>query len=206
MKIHKLVLGMLATNCYIIANEDSGNALIIDAPDEAEKIISFINDHNYHVKGIVLTHCHFDHILALEKLKYLTGAPTYAHENSKRFLHDGIDNLCHYCGIEWTPVDADVYLTEGSKISLDNTSFEVIYTPGHTSDCICLYGGGVLISGATLFAGSIGRTDHPTGSMEQEISSIKNKLLPLPDDTPVYPGHGPETTIGNERRGNPYLQ
>ena len=197
---------MLATNCYIIANEDTGNAIIIDAPDEAEKIISFINEHSYHVKGIVLTHCHFDHILALEKLKYLTGTPTYAHENSKRFLHDGIDNLCHYCGIEWTPVDADVYLTEGSKISLDNTSFEVIYTPGHTSDCICLYGGGILISGDTLFAGSIGRTDHPTGSMEQEISSIKNKLLPLSDDTPVYPGHGPETTIGNERRGNPYLQ
>lgn len=206
MNIHRLVLGALGTNCYVLSDEETKNAIIIDAPDEAEKIISYINESRLSVKAIVLTHGHFDHILALREIKFLTNAPIYAHVNSKRFLHDGTDNLCHYVGIEWTPIDIDITLNDGDSVAVGEISLNVLHTPGHTSDCISLYGNDVLFSGDTLFAGSIGRTDHPTGSMEQEINSIKQKLLCLPDSTPVYPGHGQSTTIGKERSENPYLR
>lgn len=206
MKLHTLVLGGLGTNCYILADQTNHNAIVVDAPDNADAILSFLKEQDYHLTGIVLTHAHFDHILALADLKTATGAPVMAHQNGPDFLNDGIKNLCHYAGIDWTPVVPDRLLSDGDTVTLGDTAFTVLHTPGHTSDCICLYGGGVLISGDTLFQGSVGRTDHPTGSLPQEIASIQEKLMVLPDETPVYPGHGPKTTIGAERRGNPYLQ
>ena len=205
MKVHTLVLGALQTNCYILADEETKDAIVIDAPDSAEEIINFLNSNNYNLKEIVLTHGHFDHILALEKLKSLTNAPVSIHQNGGVFLKDVIYNLCHYVGIDWSPVSPDRLLNEGDKVVVGNTELAVIHTPGHTSDCICLYGGGVLISGDTLFMQSVGRVDHPTGSLEEEVNSIKTKLMMLPDETPVYPGHGPATTIGKERKENPYI-
>ncbi len=205
MKLHTLVLGALGTNCYILADETTKDAIVIDAPDSPEKILCCINENGYHLTGILLTHGHYDHILALRTLKEVTRAPILVHRNGKPFLMDGISNLCHYVGIDWTPVEPDVLLDEGDTITVGTLSFRVLHTPGHTSDCICLTGEGIVISGDTLFLGSIGRVDHPTGSMVQEISSIKEKLMPLPDETVVYPGHGPSTTIGRERRENPYL-
>lgn len=206
MKLHTLVLGALGTNCYILADETTGDAIVIDAPDDAAAILSFLKEQAYHLTGIVLTHAHFDHILALHDLKAATDVPVMAHQNAMVFLQDGINNLCHYVGIDWTPITPDRMLTDGDTVTLGDTTLTVLHTPGHTSDCICLYGGGVLISGDTLFQRSVGRTDHPTGSLPQEIASIQEKLMVLPDETPVYPGHGPKTTIGEERRGNPYLQ
>jgi len=206
MKLHTLSLGALSTNCYILADEASGKAVVIDAPDNADKILAFLNQEGYTLTEIILTHGHFDHILALEALKKATGAPVSIHQNGAVSLNDGINNLCHYVGMDWTPVQPDRLLHEGDTITVGNLSFQVLHTPGHTSDCICLYGEGIAICGDTLFQGSIGRVDHPTGNMQQEIDSIQQKLMPLPDETVVYPGHGPSTTIGRERRENPYLQ
>lgn len=206
MRLHKLTLGALGTNCYILADEETGKALVIDAPDDAETILAFLRENKYTVQEIVLTHGHFDHILALEELKTALNVPAAIHENGQTFLRDGIQNLCHYVGIAWTPVTADRLLRDGDVISLGRESLQVFHTPGHTADCICLYGGGILISGDTLFQQSVGRVDHPTGDLKQEIDSIREKLLVLPDETKVYPGHGPATTIGEERKENPYLR
>ncbi len=206
MKLHVLPLGHLSTNCYILADETTGDAVVVDAPANPEVIINFLTEHNYYLNEIILTHGHYDHILALKQLKEATSAPLAVHENGKAFLNDGINNLCHYVGIEWTPIEADRYLKDGDTVMVGSTQMQVLHTPGHTSDCICLYGGDILISGDTLFQMSVGRCDHPTGSLPQEIQSIKSKLMVLPDSTMVYPGHGPKTTIGDERKGNPYLQ
>lgn len=205
MIFHNLVLGALGTNCYILADENTKKAIIIDAPDRADIILDFINEKNYIVDKLVLTHGHYDHIMALKELKEKTKVPLCVHENGKEFLMDGIKNLSHYGGYEWTPVEPDILLKEGDTVDFGEISLKVLHTPGHTSDCICLYGEGILISGDTLFCRSIGRCDHPTGDMRQEIESIKQKLMILPDDVKVYPGHGPYTTIGEERKENPYL-
>ncbi len=205
MEFHKLSLGYLGTNCYILAENTTKQAAVIDAPDQADAILGFLEEKGYTLTNIVLTHGHYDHILALGELKEKTGATLSVHENGVAFLQDGIHNLCHYVGIDWTPVKPDKLLKEGDVLTLGGQEFRVLHTPGHTSDCICLYGGGILISGDTLFQRSIGRADHPTGDYHQEIASIQEKLMPLPDETIVYPGHGPSTTIGEERRGNPYL-
>ena len=205
MQLYTLTLGQLGTNCYIAASS-SGNCLVIDAPDDADAILEFIREKNLTVSQIVLTHGHFDHILALTALHDATGAPIAIHENGAAFLKDGINNLCHYAGIPWRPVRPQRLLHDGDAVILDDLSFRVLYTPGHTADCICLYTDSILFSGDTLFCRSIGRTDHPTGDMQQEIASVLQKLMPLPDETKVYPGHGPSTTIGEERRENPYLQ
>ena len=114
-------------------------------------------------------------------------------------------NLMHYAGGAWNKVEADRYLEDGDILRLGDQNIQVLHTPGHTSDCICLLAGELLLSGDTLFYRSVGRIDHPTGNLRQEIESIKEKLMPLPDTVKVYPGHGPATTIGAERRENPYL-
>ncbi len=206
MEFHTLPLGHLDTNCYILADEITKKAVVIDAPDEAGTILKTITENGYTVSEIVLTHGHYDHILALAELQAATGAPVSIHENGKQFLQDGIYNLCHYVGLNWTPVAPQRLLKEEDTVSVGSQTFSVLHTPGHTSDCICLYGAGILISGDTLFRRSVGRVDHPTGNLQQEIDSILEKLMPLPEETKVYPGHGPATTIGEERRENPYLQ
>ncbi|MEG1441416.1 MAG: MBL fold metallo-hydrolase, partial [Oscillospiraceae bacterium] len=155
---------------------------------------------------IVLTHGHFDHILALPVLLKTTKAPLYIHENGKIFLEESEYNLAFHLDVDWKPITADHYLKDGDVISLGDKSIKVIHTPGHTSDCICLLVDDILISGDTLFQGSVGRIDHPTGDLSMEVNSIKQKLMPLSDDIKVYPGHGNDTTIGSERRENPYLR
>lgn len=206
MLLHKLVLGQLQTNCYILADEETKEAVVIDVPDQADVILDFLKEKAYIVRYIILTHGHFDHMLALKEVREATGAPLLVHENCADFLKDTIKNLCHYTGVLWEATEADRYLKEGDIVAFGSQTLHVLHTPGHTADCICLLAGDILISGDTLFWRSVGRTDHPTGSLEEEINSIKEKLLPLPADTKVYPGHGPMTTIGDERKENPYLQ
>lgn len=205
MKIYTLVLGELQTNCYIWADEATGNAIVIDAPDSADKIIEFADNNGLKITDIILTHGHFDHILALSELKEKTGARLSVFEKTVPFLCDSSLNLAYHMGIECECAEAEAFLCDGDEIDFYGNKIKVLNTPGHTSDSICLYAGDTLISGDTLFCRSVGRWDFPTGNMQEEIRSIKEILLSLPDDTKVFPGHGAATTIGEERRGNPYL-
>ncbi|MBE5040020.1 MBL fold metallo-hydrolase [Ructibacterium gallinarum] len=206
MNFHKLTLGELGTNCYILADEKTGKAVLIDAPDETETILGLLAEHEYTLDRIILTHGHFDHILALPELKEALSVPVWIHENGQQFLNDGIYNLCHYVGREWSPISADGYLKDGDQITVGEIRLKILHTPGHTSDCICLLGDDFLLSGDTLFWRSVGRVDHPTGDLKQEIDSIQQKIMPLSDEIRVYPGHGPATVIGDERKENPYLR
>ena len=197
MLFHRFSLGLLGTNCYLLADENKKTAAILDAPADADTILAFLKEHDYTLSDIVLTHGHFDHILALRELKDATGATVSIHENGVPFLADETYNLCGYVGKSWTPFTPDKLFKDGDILTLGGEKFQVLHTPGHTSDSVCFYDGDNLLSGDTLFLGSIGRTDHPTGDTEQEINSILEKLMPLPDETPVYPGHGPASTVGS---------
>ncbi len=205
MKIHRLVFGELQTNCYLWADEASSNTIVVDAPDCADKIIEAAEKLNLKITDIILTHGHFDHTLALFELKEKTGAKLSVFEKTTEFIKDRVLNLCHYVDADYTPARPDAILKDGDVIDFYGNKISVIHTPGHTADSICLLCDDTLISGDTLFRLSVGRWDHPTGNMNDEISSITEKLMVLPDDVKVYPGHGFSTTIGKEREGNPYL-
>ena len=205
MIIKTIPLGMLGTNSYLLIDEPSKEAVIIDLGGDYTGIFEEIKRYNANLKYILNTHGHFDHMLALAELKAATGARLSIFEKTERFLEDRVLNLCHYMGIELSPTKADNILYDGDIINFGENRIMVIATPGHTEDCICLLCGKTLISGDTLFRLSVGRWDHPTGNMKEEIESIQNRLMTLDDDVSVYPGHGEPTTIGDERRGNPYI-
>lgn len=205
MILNTLTLGAMDTNCYLISDEATGNTMVVDVPDNADKIIEFAKDNNLIITHIALTHGHFDHILALSELKSKTGAALSIFEGTDDFIHKSHLNLGEHMGIKCEVAEADKILCDGDTIDFFGNEIKVIHTPGHTADSICLYFDNILISGDTLFRRSVGRWDFPTGDMNKEINSIKEKLMCLPDDTEVYPGHGPMTTIGEERRGNPYI-
>lgn len=206
MTLYTLVLGQLSNNCYIWADEKTKDAMVVDAPDKADEIIAFARDKGLKITDIVLTHGHFDHILALKELKEKTGATLSVFEKTADFMRDPVRNLAQYMNIEIPPTKPDKLLKDGDEIDFRGNKIKVLHTPGHTEDSICLLSGKTLLSGDTLFRLSVGRWDHPTGNMIEEINSINDKLMPLPDDTEVYPGHGPSTTIGEERKGNPYIK
>ena len=206
MTLYTLVLGQLSNNCYIWADEKTKDAMVVDAPDKADEIIAFAGDKGLKITDIVLTHGHFDHILALKELKEKTGATLSVFEKTADFMRDPVRNLAQYMNIEIPPTKPDKLLKDGDEIDFRGNKIKVLHTPGHTEDSICLLSGKTLLSGDTLFRLSVGRWDHPTGNMIEEINSINDKLMPLPDDTEVYPGHGPSTTIGEERKGNPYIK
>lgn len=206
MTLYMIVLGQLSNNCYIWADEKTKDAMVVDAPDKADEIIAFAGDKGLKITDIVLTHGHFDHILALKELKEKTGATLSVFEKTADFMRDPVRNLAQYMNIEIPPTKPDKLLKDGDEIDFRGNKIKVLHTPGHTEDSICLLSGKTLLSGDTLFRLSVGRWDHPTGNMMEEINSINDKLMPLPDDTEVYPGHGPSTTIGEERKGNPYIK
>lgn len=208
MNFHRLILGSMGNNCYIAADEDTKNAVMFDAPDNSDIIISFLEENGYNLKKILLTHGHYDHILALSDLKRATKAEICIHEMDKEFLEDCNLNLANQMFAVYKKATADTILKDGDIIKCDSMEIKVIHTPGHTEGCVCYYmeNEGILISGDTLFYHSIGRTDMIKGDYDSEINSIINKLMPLDDDIKVYPGHGMETTIGNERKENPYLR
>lgn len=205
MLFHRFILGDLVTNCYIIADEKTKNAILFDAPDEASKILEYVNKNGLSIKKICLTHAHFDHILALEELKSVTGAELLLHTEEEKYLKDPSLNLSGSYNLDLNLPKADRLLTDGDTIDMDNITIKVIHTPGHTVGSVCYLIDDVLISGDTLFSGSIGRFDFPLGSYDDEICSIKEKLMPLDDLVNVYPGHGFSTTIGKQRKENPYL-
>ena len=207
--IHEILpVGPLQCNCSIIGDESSREAMVIDPGDDIADVLGLIQKHNLQVKQIVITHAHIDHVGGAMKLRAATGAPILLNQNDYALLKM-LDIQAAWIGMH-SPgnVEVDRNIGELDKVQAGPLVANVMHTPGHTEGSICLYfpAEQKLIAGDTLFAGSIGRTDLPGGSFEKIISSLHEKLLALPDETVVVPGHGPLTTIGEERESNPFLQ
>jgi hydroxyacylglutathione hydrolase len=201
--LKKLVVGRAACNCYIVGSESNKQGIIIDPGANADEILSSISRLGLDIKLIVITHGHPDHIGAVKEVKEATGAEVAIHADDTRFLR--WLSLRRIVGIS-SPSPPDRLLKDGDSIDVGDLHFLVLHTPGHSPGGICLLGHGVVFSGDTLFNHTIGRTGSPASNRSQLMNSIYTKLMVLPDDTIVYPGHGSDTTIGNERRGNPFLR
>ena len=205
MNIEKLELGPFASNCYIVGAESNKQGIIIDPGAEADKILETVEGLGLEVKLIVLTHAHIDHIGALKEVKEATGAEVAIHADDVESLQRRPSRAMF--GFSYPPPPPpDRLLKGGDSIDIGGLHFLVLHTPGHSPGGICLLGEGVVFSGDTLFNFGIGRFDMHGGSGSQLMNSIHTKLMVLPDNTIVYPGHGPKTTIGTERQGNPFLR
>ncbi len=212
LKIGKIVLGGFQTNCYFIYKENTQKengltpVLVVDPAERGAYLFEALQRKGFYVCAILLTHGHVDHILGAKELQEVSGAKIYASEKEKDVLQNMQLNLSQRFG---TPciVCADVWLKDGEECTIENMHMKVISTPGHTEGGCAYYfeEGNFLISGDTLFEGSVGRTDFPTGSMGILVRSIKEKLFLLPEKTIVYPGHGGSTTIGWEKENNPFV-
>lgn len=204
MKVIQMELGNFATNTYIIYDENL-DAVIIDPAAEAKKIISTIEKNNLKPKFVLLTHGHPDHVGALYELKEKYNLKVYINEKDQEMLETNSTYFGPMLGLDIKDVKGDFYLKDGQELSLGNLKFKIIETPGHTKGGVCILIENILFSGDTLFLGSMGRTDFPGGNEEEIFSSLK-KLMELPDEIVVLPGHGPKTTIGYERKYNPYVR
>lgn len=206
MTVKRLVVGALGTNCYIVGSEETSDGMIIDPGDEADRILGVIETEKLSVKLIVITHGHIDHIGALKDVKEGTGAEIAINPHDMQLLNARMTQLMSIVPAGGSFPEPDRMLNDGDVITVGDLTFTVIHTPGHSPGGICLYSDGVLFSGDTLFQQGIGRADFPGSSYPQLLNSIRSKLLVLPDDTLVLPGHGPETTIGEEKQWNPFLR
>ncbi len=192
-------------NCYVVS-DDTGEGVVIDPGGMAKEILAYIREKKLSIQAVLDTHGHCDHIGANDAVRDETGAPLYIHKADAPMLSDMRLNLSAFMGFKALSRPAEHLLSEGDKISFGQSELEVIHTPGHTVGGVCFVGDGVVFTGDTLFAGSIGRSDFPGGSEVELIGNIKKKLLALPDEMKVYSGHGPSSEIGWERQCNPYLQ
>lgn len=205
VKIGKIVAGSLQTNCYFIYQENEKKILVIDPPDRGEHLYNVFTENGYEISAILLTHAHFDHIWGCNKLRELSGVKVYALEEEKEVCESAFLNVSEDFGRPCTVI-VDEFFKDGEKKTIEGMNFTVIGTPGHTKGSCCFYfeEDKILVSGDTLFEGSAGRTDFPTGNSSQLLASLKNKLMCLPDEVRVFPGHGGSTTIGDEKRYNPF--
>ncbi len=206
--IHEIIaVGPLQCNCSVIGDEGTREAMVIDPGADINDVLALVSKHGLSVKQIVITHAHIDHVGGAMKLRQITGAPILLNQNDYALLKM-LDVQAAWVGMA-SPgkVEIDQELGEGEKLRAGSLEANVLHTPGHTEGSVCLYfpAQQKLIAGDTLFAGSIGRTDLPGGSLEKIMSSLHQRVLALPDETIVVPGHGPLTTIGEERESNPFL-
>jgi glyoxylase-like metal-dependent hydrolase (beta-lactamase superfamily II) len=207
--IHEILpVGVLQCNCSILGDESSREAIVIDPGADIQRIQAVLQQHNLTVKQILITHAHIDHIAGAAKLKGLTGAPVLYNPKDLPLI-EMMDAQAAWLGMATPEVHPpDDTLEDGQIIAITGLSGQILHTPGHTQGSVCLHipGENLLIAGDTLFAGSVGRTDLPGGHGPTLIRSIHDRLIPLPEDTTVVPGHGPNTTIGHEKETNPFLQ
>ena len=201
-----MTMGVCATNCYYVYRDGSTEVMVFDPADRGGDIYRAITEKGFHICAILLTYGHFDHIWGAEELREKSGAKIYAYEKEQPLCESSDLNLSAQMGRGCT-IKPDYYLKDGEKVQVGDLTCKLLATPGHTAGSCCYYfeSDGIVMSGDTLFCQSVGRTDFPTGSMSDIVRSVKEKLLALPDEVKVYPGHGEITTIGFERENNPFL-
>lgn len=207
LKIGKIVMGSVQTNCYFLYQENEKKILVVDPADRGEYLYDAFKEKGFEIAAILLTHGHFDHIWGCNKLRELSGAKVYAWEKEKEVCESAALNVSDEAGRPYTVI-VDEYRKDGEMLNLAGMQCKVLGTPGHTKGSCCYYfeEDGILISGDTLFEGSVGRTDLPTGSGEDQRTSLKEVLMKLPENVMVFPGHGGSTTIGEEKHYNPYCR
>lgn len=205
MTLMRLVVGPLQVNCYIVYDEKTNEAIVIDPGDDGQDILHLVNNKGLKVKYVINTHAHFDHVGANQVLKEATGAELLVHEGDSKLLGATASQARMFGMTAPSSPKADRFVKHGDVIQAGAVSLKVLHTPGHSAGGISLAGEGVVFTGDALFAGSIGRTDLMGGDLTTLITAIKEHLMTLPDDTVVLSGHGPQSTIGEERRDNPYL-
>jgi hydroxyacylglutathione hydrolase len=208
--IHEILpVGMLACNCSVLGDESTGEAVVIDPGDDIEEVQQILAKHRLRVKYIVATHAHIDHVGGIEKLKQASGAAVLMHQCDLPLYHN-LAMQAKWLGVSAPGVtEVDQFLKEGDSLQCGALNLEVLHTPGHSPGSVSIHLPGEnerILSGDTLFQGSIGRTDLWGGSLDEILRSIRSRLLIFPDQTPVFPGHGSPTTIGEERERNPFLQ
>ncbi len=205
MILMRLVVGPLQVNCFLLADDKTKEAVVIDPGDDAPEILKIIREKGLKVKFIINTHAHFDHIGANRAIKEATGAELLMHEDDAAVLATASSQSRSFGMNPVSSPEPDRFLKHGDVIKAGEVSLKVLHTPGHTPGGISLLEEGLVFTGDSLFAGSIGRTDFPGGDLQTLLHSIRTNLMTLPDDTKVFSGHGPASTIGDERTENPFL-
>ncbi len=207
LKIGKVVMGSVQTNCYFIYQEGEKKIIVVDPADKGDYLYKAFTEAGFEVAAILLTHAHFDHIWGCNKLRELSGVQVFACEEEKELCESAKLNVSEDVGRPYT-VSVDWYLRDGEEVTIEGMKFKMIHTPGHTQGSCCYYfeDDNILVSGDTLFEGSVGRTDLPTGKGSTLSRSLKEKLMILPDETLVFPGHGNGTTIADEKKYNPFCR
>ena len=204
--VRGMVVGVFAENAWVIGNRRTGEAIAIDPGDQPEEILAMARDMGVTIKLIANSHAHIDHILGVRGVQAATGAKFLLHQGDLAIARNAAGTAAGFLGRPVDPPpDPDAYPADGDEIDVDGVKLKVIHTPGHTPGSLSFYTEGMLFSGDTLFQGSIGRTDLPGGDYDEEMASIIDKLLTLPDETVVLPGHMRETRIGFERQANPFV-
>ena len=205
--VRGIVVGVFQENCWVIGNRRTGEGICIDPGDQPEEVLALARDLGVRIKLIANSHAHIDHVLGVRGVHSSTGAKFYLHDQDLDLLRDGFRMSALRFGLDPSqpPPDPDAFVEDGDVLEVDGLRLQVIGTPGHTPGSVSYYTDGLLFSGDTLFRGSIGRTDLPGGSFEQEMASIWEKLLVLPEETVVLPGHMDETQIGFEKKHNPFV-
>lgn len=205
MRVHRFEIGNLANNTYVVWCGQTGRALIVDPVGRGAPFLEFVERQELSVQYIVYTHAHPDHINGAAAARGRTGARVAAHRRTPRLMRGPIIKITSGFGLFFKPVPPDMLLEDGDDITIGGVTLRVLYTPGHTPDSLCLAGHGVVFTGDLIMQDGVGRTDLPGGSLQKLRHSIREKILPLGDNTILYPGHGPETTAGRERNNNPFI-
>jgi hydroxyacylglutathione hydrolase len=205
MRVKGFQAGMFGNNTFVVWCEETGFGLVVDPAAGASAALLFIRSRNLRIETIVYTHAHPDHVSGARLLKQATGARVLAHTAASEMMRSPLFRLACGFGLFFKPVPPDAYISDGDTIKAGQVSLIALHTPGHTPDSLCLSGEGAVFTGDLIISGSVGRTDLPGGSLAQLQRSIAEKILPLGDDTRIYPGHGPESTLREEKRVNPFV-